>query len=58
MNLAPGTSEVVTFDVLYKDLAFWNDKTHKWQVNPGEYTISLGTSSANIDAQVTVSVAK
>lgn len=58
VKLAPGSSEVVSFDLLHKDLAFWNENSHKWQVNPGEYTISLGTSSADIDAQVTVSVAK
>jgi beta-glucosidase len=56
VNLAPGTSEVITFEVNHKDLAFWNDKSHKWQVNPGEYIVSLGTSSADIDTQVTLTV--
>lgn len=56
VKLAPGTSAVVTFEVKHKDLAFWNEQTHKWQVNSGEYIVSLGTSSADIDTQVTVSV--
>ena len=56
VSLAPGASVVVSFDVHHKDLAFWNEKSHKWQVNPGEYIISLGTSSADIDAQVNIAV--
>ena len=56
VNLAPGTSEVVTFEVNHKDLAFWNESAHKWQVNPGDYTVSIGTSSNDIATQVTVSV--
>ena len=56
VTLAPGTSTEITFEVAHKDLAFWNTKSHKWQVNPGNYTVSLGTSSAHIDTKVTVSV--
>ena len=58
VTLAPGAKQVVTFEVNHQDLAFWNEQTHKWQVNPGEYTVSLGTSSADIAAQVAVSVEK
>ena len=52
--LAPGEKQVVTFDLQHSALAFWNDKTHAWQVNPGEYTISLGTSSAHIVAELPI----
>ncbi len=50
----PGKSETVTFELNYADLAFWNDKSHKWEVNKGGYTLHLGNSSANIASTVAV----
>ena len=52
--LEPGKSTTVTFEVKLSDLAFWNDKTHAWEVNKGAYTIHLGNSSANISDTVEV----
>lgn len=56
VTVAPGASVELSFNVFHKDLAFWNEKSHKWQVNSGEYIVSLGTSSADIDAQVSIFV--
>uniref|UniRef100_UPI004056ADCD beta-glucosidase n=1 Tax=Alistipes sp. TaxID=1872444 RepID=UPI004056ADCD len=50
----PGKSETVTFELSYADLAFWNDKSHKWEVNKGGYTLHLGNSSANITSTLAV----
>ena len=54
VHLEAGKSTTVTFELKHKDLAFWNDKTHAWEVNKGTYTIHLGNSSANISQTLTV----
>ena len=46
--LEAGEKSTVTFELNHSDLAFWNDKTHAWDVNKGTYTLHLGNSSANI----------
>lgn len=48
INLAPGKSQNVEIELDRNDLAFWNDQTHAWQVNPGAYTLYIGNSSDNI----------
>ena len=54
VHVEAGKSTTVTFELDYKSLAFWNDKTHAWEVNKGTYTIHLGNSSANITQTLTV----
>ena len=54
VHLEPGKHTTVEFELNYKDLAFWNDKTHAWEVNKGTYTIHIGNSSANISQTLTV----
>ena len=54
--LDPGKREVVSFEVDKSMLAFWNDQTDAWQTNAGEYTLSLGTSSADIAATLSIEV--
>lgn len=56
VQLAPGKSAVVEFEIERSALAFWNSETHAWQVNPGDYTLSLGTSSADIAATLPIRV--
>ena len=54
VHLEAGKSTTVTFELKHSDLAFWNDKTHAWEVNKGAYTIHIGNSSANIATTLTV----
>ncbi len=54
VHLEAGKSTTVTFELKHSDLAFWNDKTHAWEVNKGTYTLHLGNSSANIVSTVSV----
>lgn len=56
VTLDAGKKQVVTFEINKGMLAFWNDQTHAWQTNAGEYTISLGTSSADIAAELSIVV--
>jgi beta-glucosidase len=48
VHIEAGKSTTVTFELKHSDLAFWNDKTHAWEVNKGGYTLHIGNSSANI----------
>lgn len=43
-----GKSQTVELVLNRNDLRFWNDSTHDWQVNPGNYTIYIGNASDNI----------
>ena len=54
VHLEPGKSTTVEFELNHKDLAFWNDKSHAWEVNKGTYTLHIGNSSANISQTLTV----
>ena len=53
VTLAPNGKSVVEFEVEWQDLAFWNDTTHDWDVNKGDFTISLGTSPADTACEPT-----
>jgi beta-glucosidase len=54
VHLEAGAKTTVTFELNHSDLAFWNDKTHAWEVNKGTYTLHIGNSSANIAQTLTV----
>ena len=46
--LNSGENQTVEFEITPEDLAFWDDETHDWKVNSGQYSILLGTSSRHI----------
>lgn len=48
IGLFPGRHARIEFEIAYSDLAYWDDKTHGWRVNPGMFDIYLGTSSSDI----------
>ncbi len=54
VTLAPGEKQVVVFELKHSDLAFWDEQAHAWKANAGDYTVFVGTSSADIRAQLTV----
>ena len=56
VELAPGKSREVEFELDRSALAYCDDRTHGWRVDPGEYVLSLGTSSADIAVELPVSV--
>ena len=56
VSAAPRKSEVVTLEIDRRDLAFWDTGSNNWKVNPGNYTLSLGTSSADIAITLPVTV--
>ncbi len=53
--LHPGESKNVSINVGYADLAFWSEKKHDWEVEPGDFIIEIGSSSKDIKQKITVS---
>ncbi|MNR61690.1 Exo-alpha-(1-_6)-L-arabinopyranosidase [compost metagenome] len=54
--VAAGKSETVTIKVPAKELAYYNVETKKWTVEPGNYTLKLGSSSRDIKKEVVVTI--
>jgi beta-glucosidase len=48
ISLAPGESRRVTFELGHDALAFYDINTASWLVEPGEFEIMVGSSSADI----------
>lgn len=53
ISLAPGESVRVEFRLDRRAFAFWATEQSGWAVNPGEYPISVGSSSADIRLRAT-----
>jgi len=51
-----GGSEKVTIKVPVKELAYYDVAAKKWTVEPGKYTIKLGTSSRDIKKEIQVTI--
>jgi beta-glucosidase len=48
LDLQPGQSESVTFDLPPRAFAHWDKVRHTWAVEPGEREILIGSSSRDI----------
>ena len=56
VDLAPGQTKAVTFQVHASDLAFWDVTRNKWVVERSPFQFMVGSSSADIAAQATLQV--
>lgn len=54
--LEPGESKTVQFTVDYRSFAYYNVLIEDWHVEPGQYQISIGSSSRDLLLQATVEV--
>ncbi len=54
--LKAGESHSVSFELPIQKLAYWNDQTHGWQVQSGDYEIMVGASSQDIRVKQTLTV--
>ncbi|MBT0730721.1 beta-glucosidase BglX [Rosenbergiella nectarea] len=50
VQLQPGESKKVTFTLSKNDLGFWNQQM-KWEVEPGEFVVMIGTDSVHTAAK-------
>jgi beta-glucosidase len=48
VSLKPGESREVTMTLTEKDLSFWDETTHAWKAEPGEFELLIGSSSRDI----------
>lgn len=54
--IAAGKSETIIIQVPVKELAYYNVETKKWTVEPGNYTLKLGSSSRDIKKEIQISI--
>jgi beta-glucosidase len=48
IGLQPGETKTVSLTLPAAKLAFWNEKTHRFVVEPGAFDVMVGASSADI----------
>jgi beta-glucosidase len=46
--LAPGQSSRINISLDRRSLAYWDTRSHGWQVDPGEFVVYVGDSSADL----------
>ncbi|MDB5010632.1 MAG: bglB 3, partial [Mucilaginibacter sp.] len=56
VSVIPGNAEQVSLNFNSNDLAYFDDKQHKWIVEPGEYKILVGESSRDIRQTAVINV--
>lgn len=56
VNLKPGEKKRVTLTIDVEDLAFFDENSNKWKIEPGNFTFMVGSSSRNIHQQTTIKV--
>jgi beta-glucosidase len=54
--LAPGEVHRVTVTLNKRSLAYWDVQTHAWKVDPGNFIVYVGDSSANVPLQESFTV--
>ena len=57
VELDPGEQRVVALELTSRAFAYWDPADHAWRVDPGEYDLHIGRSSADIAHVVRVTVA-
>ena len=56
VSLKAGETQTVELEVKVKDLAFYNEKTQQWTVEPGEFVLHNAASSAEVKSSVSFQV--
>lgn len=56
IELAPGESKDVSFELDKRAFAYWNTELGDWHVETGEFTVEVGQSSRDIEVCGTVTV--
>ena len=56
VNLQPGASQTVTFQLTQSNLRYWNTSSNAWATSTGSYGISVGDSDASLPLTGTLSV--
>jgi beta-glucosidase len=56
VELQPGETKTIRFDMGKRAFAYWNTQLHDWHVETGEFELLIGRSSKNIACSKTITV--
>jgi beta-glucosidase len=56
VELVPGETKTVSFELGKRAFAYWNAEIHDWHVETGEFELLIGSSSKNIECSTTINV--
>lgn len=56
IELEPGETQKVIIEVPLKDIVFWNYFRKKMRIEPGEYVVEIGSSSADLPCKDTFTI--
>lgn len=51
INLDPGASQTVTFNLSRYDVSIWDVESQKWTIPDGTFVVEVGKSSMDKDAK-------
>ena len=54
--LEPGETKTVTFDIEPDMLKFFDDAKHEWVLEPGRFTVYVGSASDDIRSEISFDV--
>ena len=54
--LEPGESKKITFDLNFRDFAFYDSNIHDWRVETGQYAILIGASCEDIRLKQSIQI--
>ena len=55
-GIKPGETKTVSFELGSESLAWWNEETNAWEIEPGIINIMAGSSSADIKLQRSLTI--
>lgn len=56
IELEAGETKQVELKLPVKEWAFYNDKTNKWDIEPGKFNLLIGTSAGDIRQKININV--
>jgi beta-glucosidase len=56
VDLSPGGSDTVEFDLRWKDLSVWDTNAQTWIIQPGTYKIYVGSSSRTCELAASINI--
>ena len=54
--VAPGETATATLTITADDLRFWDEQQHQWRLEPGTFTLYVGSSSTDIRQKVKIKI--
>lgn len=58
VELQPGETRHVSVPLNARAFAYWDEKTHRWTIDPGQFTVSVGDSVASLPLTGSVEISR